>query len=104
MGATGPQTSRRSRVTPNGAAPSGAQRSEHQMGLFGGRTRLRRAPAPSLRRAPAPSQVGRRRRSLTIVRARDNKAGVYGTVTRRGRLTVGQPVFFEPAAVQREQL
>ncbi len=44
MGATGPQTSRRSRVTPNGAAPSGAQRSEHQMGLFGGRTRLRRAP------------------------------------------------------------
>ncbi|MDA1307083.1 MAG: MOSC domain-containing protein [Acidobacteria bacterium] len=39
-----------------------------------------------------------------IVRARDNKAGVYGTVTRRGHLTVGQPVFFEPAAVQREQL
>ncbi len=32
-----------------------------------------------------------------IVRARDNKAGVYGTVTRRGRLAVGQPVFFEPA-------
>jgi uncharacterized protein YcbX len=31
----------------------------------------------------------------TIVRARDNKAGVYGTVTRRGRLAVGQPVFFE---------
>ena len=47
MGATGPQTSRRSRVTPNGAAPSGAQRSEHQMGLFGGRTRLRRAPTLS---------------------------------------------------------
>jgi uncharacterized protein len=36
-----------------------------------------------------------------IVRARDNKAGVYGTVTRRGRLAVGQPVFFEPAAEQR---
>ena len=34
----------------------------------------------------------------TIVRVRDNKAGVYGTVTRRGRLAVGQPVFFEPAA------
>jgi uncharacterized protein len=32
-----------------------------------------------------------------IVRVRDNKAGVYGTVTRRGRLAVGQPVFFEPA-------
>ena len=32
-----------------------------------------------------------------IVRARDNKAGVYGTVTRRGRLAVQQPVFFEPA-------
>ena len=34
-----------------------------------------------------------------IVRVRDNKAGVYGTVTRRGRLAVGQPVFFEPAAL-----
>jgi uncharacterized protein YcbX len=33
-----------------------------------------------------------------IVRVRDNKAGVYGTVTRRGRLAVGQPVFFEPAS------
>lgn len=32
-----------------------------------------------------------------IVRARDNKAGVYGTVIRRGRVAVGQPVFFEPA-------
>jgi uncharacterized protein YcbX len=32
-----------------------------------------------------------------IVRVRNNKAGVYGTVTRRGRLAVGQPVFFEPA-------
>jgi uncharacterized protein YcbX len=31
-----------------------------------------------------------------IVRERDNKAGIYGTVTRRGRLAVGQPVFFEP--------
>ena len=29
-----------------------------------------------------------------IVRVRDNKAGVYGTVTRRGRLAVGQPIFF----------
>lgn len=33
-----------------------------------------------------------------IVRERDNKAGVYGTVARRGRLAVGQPVFLEPAA------
>lgn len=32
-----------------------------------------------------------------IVRARDNRAGVYGAVTRRGRLSVGQPVFFLPA-------
>jgi uncharacterized protein YcbX len=31
-----------------------------------------------------------------IVRTRDNKAGVYGAVTRCGRLAVGQPVFFEP--------
>jgi uncharacterized protein YcbX len=31
-----------------------------------------------------------------VVQARDNKAGVYGTVTRRGRLAVGQPIFFEP--------
>lgn len=33
-----------------------------------------------------------------IVRSRDNLAGVYGTVTRRGRLAVGQAVFFEPVA------
>jgi len=39
-----------------------------------------------------------------IVRVRDNKAGVYGAVTRRGRLTVGQPIFFEPAAAQRGHL
>lgn len=38
----------------------------------------------------------------TIVRVRDNKAGVYGTVTRRGRLMVGQPVFFEPATERRD--
>lgn len=34
----------------------------------------------------------------TIVRMRNNKAGVYATVTRCGRLRVGQPVFFERAA------
>jgi MOSC domain-containing protein len=33
-----------------------------------------------------------------IVRVRDNKAGVYATVTRRGRLAVGQAVFFERGA------
>jgi uncharacterized protein YcbX len=32
-----------------------------------------------------------------IVRERDNKAGVYAAVVRRGRLVTGQPVFFEPA-------
>ncbi len=32
-----------------------------------------------------------------VVRNRNNKAGVYGTVVRRGRLAVGQPIFFEPA-------
>ncbi len=37
-----------------------------------------------------------------IVRARDNKAGVYGTVTRRGRVAVGQRVFFESAATYRK--
>jgi uncharacterized protein len=36
-----------------------------------------------------------------IVRVRGNKAGVYGTVTRRGQLAVGQSVFFEPAAGHR---
>jgi uncharacterized protein YcbX len=39
-----------------------------------------------------------------IVRVRDNKAGVYGAVIRRGRLAVGQPVFFESAVGQREHL
>lgn len=30
-----------------------------------------------------------------IVRVRDNKTGVYGTVIRRGRIAVGQSIFFE---------
>jgi MOSC domain-containing protein YiiM len=38
-----------------------------------------------------------------IVRVRGNKAGVYGAVTRRGRVAVGQPVFFEPAVENRER-
>jgi uncharacterized protein YcbX len=32
----------------------------------------------------------------TIVRANQNNAGIYGTVTRTGRLAVGQTIFFEP--------
>jgi uncharacterized protein YcbX len=32
-----------------------------------------------------------------IVRVRHNKAGVYATVLRPGRLALGQPVFWEPA-------
>ncbi|MEL6401184.1 MAG: MOSC N-terminal beta barrel domain-containing protein [Cyanobacteria bacterium J06626_4] len=31
-----------------------------------------------------------------VVRERGNKAGVYGTVIRRGRLAVGQPLYFTP--------
>jgi MOSC domain-containing protein len=37
-----------------------------------------------------------------IVRVRDNKAGVYGTVIRRGRLTVGQPIFLDRVDVRME--
>ena len=33
-----------------------------------------------------------------VVKARDNKAGVYGAVARRGRLAVGQPVYFRPTS------
>src|SRR5688572_3495141 len=36
-----------------------------------------------------------------VVRVRDNKAGVYGAVIRRGRVAVGQPVFFEAAVADR---
>src|SRR6185369_700769 len=36
-----------------------------------------------------------------IVRTNDNKAGVYGAVLRRGRVAVGQPVFFEAAVEDR---
>ena len=38
-----------------------------------------------------------------IVGERDNKAGVYGAVTRRGRVMVGQSVFFESAVEDRER-
>ena len=33
-----------------------------------------------------------------VVRVHDNTAGVYGTVTRTGRLAVGQPILFHAAA------
>jgi hypothetical protein len=36
-----------------------------------------------------------------VVRERDNKAGVYGTVIRRGSLAVGQPLYFKPAVGNR---
>jgi hypothetical protein len=36
-----------------------------------------------------------------IVRVRNNNAGVYGTVTRRGQLAVGQSIFFEPEGERR---
>ena len=32
-----------------------------------------------------------------VVREHQNTAGVYGVVTRTGRLAVGQPLFFHPA-------
>jgi hypothetical protein len=31
-----------------------------------------------------------------VIRARNNKAGVYGTVVRCGRLAIGQPLYFTP--------
>jgi len=34
----------------------------------------------------------------TVVRANQNNAGIYGTVTRTGRLTVGQTIFFRATA------
>ena len=39
----------------------------------------------------------------TIVRVRNNKVGVYATVMRRGRVAVGQPIHFEPAATLRDR-
>jgi hypothetical protein len=33
-----------------------------------------------------------------VVRVHENTAGVYGTVTRTGRLAVGQPILFRAAA------
>ncbi len=33
-----------------------------------------------------------------LVKSRENKAGVYGAVVRKGRLSVGQSVYFEPTS------
>ena len=33
-----------------------------------------------------------------LVQLRNNNAGVYATVVRRGQIAVGQPILFEPAA------
>jgi uncharacterized protein YcbX len=37
-----------------------------------------------------------------VVRANENNAGIYGAVTRIGRLTVGQTIFFRAATEKRE--
>jgi len=37
-----------------------------------------------------------------VVRANQNNAGIYGTITRVGRLTVGQPIFLRPATEKSE--
>ena len=36
-----------------------------------------------------------------IVRANQNNAGIYGSVTRTGRLAIGQTVFLRPATERR---
>jgi uncharacterized protein len=38
-----------------------------------------------------------------VVRANQNNAGIYGTVTRTGRLAVGQTIFLYPATGKRER-
>jgi uncharacterized protein YcbX len=38
-----------------------------------------------------------------VVRANQNTAGIYGTVTRIGRLAVGQPILLRPATETRER-
>jgi len=38
-----------------------------------------------------------------VVRANQNNAGIYGTVTRTGRLAVGQTIFLRPATEKRER-
>jgi uncharacterized protein len=38
-----------------------------------------------------------------VVRANQNNAGIYGTVTRTGRLAVGQTILLRPATGKRER-
>jgi len=37
-----------------------------------------------------------------VVRANQNNAGIYGTVTRTGRLTIGQTISFAPREAGRD--
>ena len=46
--------------------------------------------------SPAPAVL------KAVVRAHQNTAGIYGTVTRIGRLAVGQTIFLRPATRKRE--
>lgn len=51
-----------------------------------------------------PDSAARSREVLqAVIRERNNCAGIYGTVIRRGRLAVGQPIHFAPAAEQPER-
>ena len=47
--------------------------------------------------SPAPEVL------KAVVRANQNNAGIYGTVTRIGRLAVGQSVFLHAATRERER-
>ena len=47
--------------------------------------------------SPAPEVL------KAVVRANQNNAGVYGTVTRTGRLAVGQTILLRPASEKKEQ-
>ena len=47
--------------------------------------------------SPAPEML------KAVVRANRNNAGIYGAVTRIGRLAVGQPIFLHAAAEKRER-
>jgi hypothetical protein len=46
--------------------------------------------------SPAPEML------KAVVRANQNNAGIYGAVTRIGRLTVGQTMFFHPAVNKKD--
>ena len=47
--------------------------------------------------SPAPEVM------KAVVRANQNTAGIYGAVTRIGRLAVGQTIFFRAATEKRER-